>query len=416
MLDNFKGSLRILSSLVVFGFQLVIPQASIEHRKVPQRIKDRNVAPEDESGGIPGVWGSWGPWSACSRSCSGGVMVQMRPCLPGYYYERTSHKPGQFSASERALAHIQQPPQEDSLPPFSGHVISAIRTSVPLHRNEEPPRAALSSGGGRNDSHWSRATSRGSEVPQSRRRSPKSERRGRNKSPIGPGKYGYGKVPYILPLQTDTGQSTHKPRKQRQSMQPAPNQQGTGGISTFAHPDSPSHHHPGGTYQGDHQSSPARSQVASSSFYQQPGSHFQSFPAASQSLFQGTERGRHLPGASYPPVQGQMSAQPAAAIVCTGAYKQYRLCNTNACLENRNIREVQCASYNNKPFMGRFYEWEPFAEVKGSQKCELNCRAVGYRFYVRQAEKVIDGTPCDQNGTSVCVSGQCKFSLRCSFA
>lgn len=32
---------------------------------------------------------------------------------------------------------------------------------------------------------------------------------------------------------------------------------------------------------------------------------------------------------------------------------------------SRNIREVQCASYNNKPFMGRFYEWEPFAEGKG---------------------------------------------------
>lgn len=25
---------------------------------------------------------------------------------------------------------------------------------------------------------------------------------------------------------------------------------------------------------------------------------------------------------------------------------------------------MQCASYNNKPFMGRFYEWEPFAEGK----------------------------------------------------
>lgn len=34
---------------------------------------------------------------------------------------------------------------------------------------------------------------------------------------------------------------------------------------------------------------------------------------------------------------------------------------------SRNIREVQCASYNNKPFMGRFYEWEPFAEGKGKQ-------------------------------------------------
>lgn len=34
---------------------------------------------------------------------------------------------------------------------------------------------------------------------------------------------------------------------------------------------------------------------------------------------------------------------------------------------SRNIREVQCASYNNKPFMGRFYEWEPFAEGKGRE-------------------------------------------------
>lgn len=46
--------------------------------------------------------------------------------------------------------------------------------------------------------------------------------------------------------------------------------------------------------------------------------------------------------------------------------------------------------------------------VKGSQKCELNCRAIGYRFYVRQAETVIDGTPCDPNGTAICVAGQCK--------
>ncbi|KAM7337463.1 hypothetical protein ACRRTK_003582 [Alexandromys fortis] len=48
------------------------------------------------------------------------------------------------------------------------------------------------------------------------------------------------------------------------------------------------------------------------------------------------------------------------------------------------------------------------AGVKGNRKCELNCQATGYRFYVRQAEKVIDGTPCDQNGTAICVSGQCK--------
>lgn len=53
-----------------------------------------------------------------------------------------------------------------------------------------------------------------------------------------------------------------------------------------------------------------------------------------------------------------------------------------------------------------------FLIVKGNRKCELNCQAMGYRFYVRQAEKVIDGTPCDQNGTAICVSGQCKVSAR----
>lgn len=51
-----------------------------------------------------------------------------------------------------------------------------------------------------------------------------------------------------------------------------------------------------------------------------------------------------------------------------------------------------------------------FFVVKGNRKCELNCQAMGYRFYVRQAEKVIDGTPCDQNGSAICVSGQCKVS------
>ncbi|ETE63012.1 ADAMTS-like protein 4, partial [Ophiophagus hannah] len=55
--------------------------------------------------------------------------------------------------------------------------------------------------------------------------------------------------------------------------------------------------------------------------------------------------------------------------------------------------------------MGRFYQWEPFTDgyvqlsedpdthlpghflVWGSQRCELNCRPLGYRFYVRHTEK-----------------------------
>uniref|UniRef100_A0A286Y636 Uncharacterized protein n=1 Tax=Cavia porcellus TaxID=10141 RepID=A0A286Y636_CAVPO len=76
--------------------------------QVPQRMAESG--PADGSGGAPGVWGSWGPWSACSRSCSGGVKEQTRPCLP--------------SSPARGLA-------------VSGHVVSAVRASVPLHRPRE---------------------------------------------------------------------------------------------------------------------------------------------------------------------------------------------------------------------------------------------------------------------------------------
>lgn len=74
---------------------------------------------EDDGGGSPGIWGTWGPWSACSRSCSGGVKEQTRPCLPG-------------SARTPARA-------------FTGRVLSAVRTSVPLHRSRQELRAAPSS-------------------------------------------------------------------------------------------------------------------------------------------------------------------------------------------------------------------------------------------------------------------------------
>ncbi|KAJ6664382.1 hypothetical protein lerEdw1_008601, partial [Lerista edwardsae] len=298
-----------------------------ECQEVPQRIEEQNAATEEESAGIPGVWGSWGPWSACSRSCSSGVMEQTRPCLPGYYYERSYHRPGQFSASERMLPHPQPRHQEDPLNPYSGHVISAIRTSVPLHRSEEQSRAGLRVGvysGGRNDSHLGRGTPRGGR--QSRRRSPKPERRGRNKNPIGPGKYGYGKVPYILPLQADTGQLLQKPRRQRQSTRSTASQPSVGVGTPFGHPVTPPHHH-GHLYQED-QRAQSGPQVGSSTFYQQTAPHLPSSFPAFQSLFHTPDLSSRVP-VSRQPIQSQASSQRTAAIVCIGAYKQYKLCNTN---------------------------------------------------------------------------------------
>lgn len=110
-------------------------------------------APEDSGGGVPGVWGAWGPWSACSRSCSGGVMEQTRPCLPGSY-ALGGLRPG---APART---------------FAGHVVSAVRTSVPLHRSQEEPRPAA----GLNASRQGPVL-RGSRHPQARVREPAAERR-----------------------------------------------------------------------------------------------------------------------------------------------------------------------------------------------------------------------------------------------
>lgn len=142
--------------------------------QVPQRMAVAEGTPEDSGGGSPGVWGSWGPWSACSRSCSGGVMEQTRPCLPSSYRSRGGSRPGGPTLS------------------FTGHVVSAVRTSVPLHRNREEQRAPA----GSDASRPGPTVVRGSRHPQARGREP-SERR-----------YVHTMVPVSVPALT-TGEPLH---------------------------------------------------------------------------------------------------------------------------------------------------------------------------------------------------------------
>uniref|UniRef100_A0A8C7G8E4 Thrombospondin type 1 domain containing 4 n=1 Tax=Oncorhynchus kisutch TaxID=8019 RepID=A0A8C7G8E4_ONCKI len=143
-------------------------------------------------------------------------------------------------------------------------------------------------------------------------------------------------------------------------------------------------------------------------------------PPWSSSLYQPSQR--HQPRQEQQHSSRQASAaqqpfgrpyNPLPTSSCVGEHNQYKICKNNACPPaSRHIRAVQCSSYNSYPFMGRLYEWEPFNEVSGDQRCELNCRAIGFRFYVRQSDRVIDGTPCGQNETSICVAGRCQ-SLGC---
>lgn len=56
--------------------------------------------------------------------------------------------------------------------------------------------------------------------------------------------------------------------------------------------------------------------------------------------------------------------------------------------------------------------WIPY--TRAPNKCELNCMPKGERFYYRHRRKVIDGTRCDeQQGTDVCVAGQCLVNKTC---
>ncbi|XP_063305191.1 thrombospondin type-1 domain-containing protein 4 isoform X1 [Pelobates fuscus] len=397
-------SLRLVSSIVLLGFQLVVSQLSIDHRKVPQRIDHESNVNENISAGPTGTWGNWGPWSACSRSCSGGVMEQTRPCLPASYQERVYQGPGQQYATGERTVNLQNAVNHDTvLNPYPGHVVSAIRTSVPLHRKGDSPRYSLPASENLSQIHLGRGIIRGGR-PLPNGQTSRPERRNRTRTPISPGSYGYGKVPYILPLQSDTGQEVPRGRakRQRQSLRQPSYEQNANHRRFSGFPST----HQDNVYT-EESGIPVVSPVAEPPTNRQRTSSNSHTMPISQSLFPDTSsRG----STTLQLLQDKPPAQRGAtAIMCIGAYKQYKLCNKNPCPgNNRGIREVQCASYNNKPFMGRLYEWEPFSEGKDNLKCELTCRAMGYRFYVRQAEKVIDGTPCDLNGTSVCVSGQCK--------
>ncbi|XP_038072941.1 thrombospondin type-1 domain-containing protein 4-like [Patiria miniata] len=92
---------------------------------------------------------------------------------------------------------------------------------------------------------------------------------------------------------------------------------------------------------------------------------------------------------------------------CVGLYKQYKLCNPEPCPDDKDFRQEQCGSHNNVPFMGKLYQWKSIE--KEPNLCELNCKAVGSRFFAKLADKVVDGTPCrNSSRTDICVDGMCK--------
>ncbi|KAI6186600.1 hypothetical protein M3Y98_00150400 [Aphelenchoides besseyi] len=90
---------------------------------------------------------------------------------------------------------------------------------------------------------------------------------------------------------------------------------------------------------------------------------------------------------------------------CTGASARYFSCNTDPCPDDsEDFRAAQCSSHDDDPIDGKYYKWIPHT---GANKCELTCKPTIGSFYYKWADKVVDGTKCDQLYNDICVDGVC---------
>ncbi|XP_076130733.1 A disintegrin and metalloproteinase with thrombospondin motifs 15a [Alosa pseudoharengus] len=98
---------------------------------------------------------------------------------------------------------------------------------------------------------------------------------------------------------------------------------------------------------------------------------------------------------------------------CQGVRVKYRSCNLTPCPDTgKSYREEQCEAFNgfslNTNRLTPSVVWVPkYSGVSPKDKCKLICRANGTGYFYVLAPKVVDGTPCSPDSSSVCVQGKC---------
>ncbi|NXS73791.1 ATS15 metalloproteinase, partial [Pandion haliaetus] len=100
---------------------------------------------------------------------------------------------------------------------------------------------------------------------------------------------------------------------------------------------------------------------------------------------------------------------------CEGIRVKYRSCNLDPCsaaVPGKSFREEQCEAFNGYSHstnrLTASVSWVPkYSGVSPRDKCKLICRANGTGYFYVLAPKVVDGTPCSPDSTSVCVQGKC---------
>ncbi|XP_054637197.1 thrombospondin type-1 domain-containing protein 4 isoform X2 [Dunckerocampus dactyliophorus] len=456
-------------------------QASLASVKVVGR-RSRQVIEADP---VEGVWSVWGEWSECTQTCGVGVSQRTRKCLPPPQNSPISfpqpswagYLPGGMGGSSMHPYHpSHQHMPHHSPPSHHNQGVSLYRNTpttggggAPLAAGQSNPSSPFhpadypASNQNRVSVYRSpyHAPSRGNS-PQTRtiRRptNPAAMRGGgggsrrstsreglpvRRSSSIHPGQFGYGKVPFSLPLHRPSRQARHtvnstdailasaapeldddktfKGAEEVDDDEPATT---TTAAATTAKPHShrrtrfpaPPHFPPLSSSTSFRRAfdwrsaaafpySPSRYQLSHRERAPQPGFGHQPPQPANVYPLQDPHGGHH--GGDTRATGGARTPPPDFR--CPGPEKEYRRCFSQVCTgATTDSRAEQCAAFNTKEFMDRLYNWEPFIEVGPDKQCELTCRPAGYRFYVRQAERARDGTPCfNVTSNDVCVEGRC---------
>uniref|UniRef100_A0A8C5EYS2 ADAMTS like 4 n=1 Tax=Gopherus evgoodei TaxID=1825980 RepID=A0A8C5EYS2_9SAUR len=420
------------------------PNATPEPRLLDQ------VPEEDEAGNqVAGAWSSWGPWSSCSQPCGVGVLERVRTCLPPYQREQ----PNPYPPRPAPLS-----PPGPALPLHHGSALPLNSGSArPLHSGPGHTRAAPPPARYGPQNRYIR--------PVTIRPHPAPRCRSRIRESIKPGKYGYGKVPFALPLHKEVAEGGtprfKRPRglKNHSSAleaQLVPKGRGAGGghkeAPELSHPHSHSHRRATGAPKPRPEAThltqpegagpvdpPARShphqlarpraqrqneyrpggygtRASQSLFLEQPSRHrlaepdiwllHRGSPVQFQARGQRPRLGLH-PGPEVP--QWNLYHPGTETFHCEGESKQFKACRQEPCpADQPDARAVQCAAFNTQEFMG---PWIHVVAVRGSQRCELNCRPVGFRFYVRHTEKGAGRQHRARPASlDICVAGECLVS------
>ncbi|XP_015978257.2 ADAMTS-like protein 4 isoform X3 [Rousettus aegyptiacus] len=416
--------------------------------------------PSEEGQGPEGVWGPWAAWASCSQPCGVGVQRRSRACqLPAALLHQGRPLPPRPPRHPETLLPRGQGPRpqtsREALPlyrpqprgrggalrgpasplageeaqEFQGARRPRIRDPIkpgmfgygrapfalPLHRNRRhpprPPRSELS---------------QASELPPLVPEAAPSSANDAPLTQLPPTELpAHALSPSAEPPSPEAAQTEVPPRARPVPTQPLPKAQASGTEPLLP---TPSPRESGPFHVSPQPRTPSSQGRASPRGAERHPKPFLSVPRGrgQQSLEPWRPEGnRHRPLSESAPhypdgwlpllrpgpqssAQWSLFAPSSPVPRCSGESEQLRACSQAPCPpEQPDPRALQCSAFDSQEFMGQLYQWEPFTEVQGFQRCELNCRPRGFRFYVRHTEKVQDGTLCQPGALDICVAGRC---------